>query len=59
MSETSDLLNSLTFTADRIDTLYLDKPRVHEQFVNNLGAIVAFIDPSGVDDVRMGLGPEV
>jgi hypothetical protein len=43
MNDISDVLNSLTFTADPIDTLYLNERRVSEHFIINLGAIESLI----------------
>lgn len=43
MSDIPDVLNSVTFTADPIDTLFLNEQRVGEQFTLHLGAIKSFV----------------
>ena len=41
-----NLLETLTFQSDPIETLYLNEPRVQERFIQHLGAIKEFVRTS-------------
>lgn len=43
VSDIPDVLTSVTFTTDPIDTLFLNERRVSEQFTLHLGAINSFV----------------